>query len=597
MKKFEDVNNIQITNNNIYSTYESTTKSPLSAKSQNGSISIPSTPVTKKSLPNTYETITDCMPELQQSQSIDDPKQSPLEKTKISESDQARRDSSVTLTETNVSSEYRNNNESNSELNTNENDQSKDLIILPPPTPFNLSSISFSQQQQQKQYQYQKQQNTSACTPIGSRLLDRRIERQRRNMTDPTTQNSNVINSDERHSAIMKRNSLNEKSTSELASKSIDDNQSKLLNTQPELVNTCGDSTSTIISTDSGVSSTSNCYDDLSAPSKPQYSNTPSQQIIFTNRKQKSSATVSPTSSISYSSSSMSTSDPIYSNLSISSTSTSSSSNSNSFNYKKTNQKPIQFVNISNLPLKSEGLIDESDDNIEKSISSSSEEKFRIKNKNENIYYNENSVLGEDDCYNETADAPDTLVDFSKRLYINEDNNNSNNINKNEDDSPKRRSINISFNNNSNQFDFNNNKTFNGNSGDLTSKYYDFVSQASEDINLDDKNKQNKRILTRNSTQINFDLSSQNKVRKPLIKIKSSNMVLNENISSNSRPVNLIDSSSLPPSSNQINNSINTNESFDSSIESAHWISGNLNLDNHHRMILVKYINGTTDAT
>ena len=102
---------------------------------------------------------------------------------------------------------------------------------------------------------YQKQQYT--VTSYNSRLLDRRIERQRRNMTDPTQHVSSAAAStppDERHVIIMKRNSLNDK-------RNTSSNSNDLLENETKLINLCGDSTSTIMSTDSGMSSTSNCCD------------------------------------------------------------------------------------------------------------------------------------------------------------------------------------------------------------------------------------------------------------------------------------------------------------------------------------------------
>ena len=94
-----------------------------------------------------------------------------------------------------------------------------------------------------------------------SRLLDRRIERQRRNMTDPTQHSSSnvapVLPPDERHVIIMKRNSLNDKSNQRSGGGT--NSHELLLEHQPKLINLCGDSTSTIMSTDSGMSSTSNC--------------------------------------------------------------------------------------------------------------------------------------------------------------------------------------------------------------------------------------------------------------------------------------------------------------------------------------------------
>lgn len=101
---------------------------------------------------------------------------------------------------------------------------------------------------------YQKQTDTTSgngSSGYATRVIDRRIERQRRNMTDPTTHHANNP-IDERHTLLLKRNSLNDKTNRHQAPIGTDANQVKL-------VNLCGDSTSTIMSTDSGVSATSTC--------------------------------------------------------------------------------------------------------------------------------------------------------------------------------------------------------------------------------------------------------------------------------------------------------------------------------------------------
>ena len=103
--------------------------------------------------------------------------------------------------------------------------------------------------------QYQQQHNGR----FNSRILDRRI--QRRNMTDPLSTASQINPIvDEKHSVIMnsiiKRNSLNDKPKTNLPTQNQLSQQQQSANNHL-ITNLCGDSTSTILSTDSGVSSTS----------------------------------------------------------------------------------------------------------------------------------------------------------------------------------------------------------------------------------------------------------------------------------------------------------------------------------------------------
>ena len=104
--------------------------------------------------------------------------------------------------------------------------------------------------------QYQQQHNGR----FNSRILDRRI--QRRNMTDPLSTASQINPIvDEKHSVIMnsiiKRNSLNDKSKTSLPTQNQLSQQQQQPANNHLIANLCGDSTSTILSTDSGVSSTS----------------------------------------------------------------------------------------------------------------------------------------------------------------------------------------------------------------------------------------------------------------------------------------------------------------------------------------------------
>lgn len=147
---------------------------------------------------------------------------------------------------------------------------------------------------------YQKQQTS------GARVFGGRLDRPRRNMTDP-----NQHCAEEKH-PIAKRNSLNDRPGSLKPSLM---NQTK--------VNFFADSTSTILSTDSGVS---NCDNNQISFSQESITKNSPVKIIPKNMSPSSPA-----------SSSYSSNEPIYSNLSISS---SSSSNCSKYDTIK-NYKPL----------------------------------------------------------------------------------------------------------------------------------------------------------------------------------------------------------------------------------------------------------------
>jgi hypothetical protein len=441
-----------------------------------------------------------------------------------------------------------------------------------------------------KQLSTKKFQKNGGFTP-NSRLLDRRIERQRRNMTDPTQQHSSSNIGDERHSIIMKRNSLNDKS-------STNRNESPTSNAQPQstvidnqkLINLCGDSTSTIMSTDSGVSSTSNCNENHNEDNNNGHNSqrSPKKYIILNKVAH--------------------------------------------INSQKSNNKQQEYVNVSannfssknNKQLMKKKSLDEHDISL---LESNYENYSSSKNDN---YMGDHIDLDHDEddiligAGNVDYDNFDSSTD-STTSHIYE------NINKSSNNNVKLTYMPLMTHNNDVSLQLLNN---------LTSKYYDYVNKSNclDNNNNDSMTKQSNNINTNKSNNVNksdldkfiitqnvnsnntntnqfkipntFQLQKQklkhngdspnldhHEIRKPLIKIKTASLGgAGQNFHHQHRSSNL---------HRDGHSSLNSSPSnFDSTIESALFNGSNQNkksnqntIDNYNPLMLVKLIHATMDAT
>ena len=547
-----------------------------------------------------------------------------------SQEQQVRRDSSATITSTDLS--RKGNVNPDFESNENEEDESNNENKIAN-TVTSLSSSKINSNSS-RHYQYQQQPNAR----VNSRIIDRRI--QRRNMTDPLSNQIGTIG-DEKHSVIMnqiiKRNSLNDSTKS--ASKPSCSNQpvqqqpndQLQLNTeQPynpnQLINLCGDSTSTIMSTDSGVSSASCENNHASGYSDESISKSPllllpvvgSQQSAEDANKQpaKQGTTLKATNSVlsttstisSASSSSSSSNEPTNISYSSSFNSTGSSTRLSKFS-KSLLEKKQAFIN-SKLSMKQSNVEDdldgeENDDDVDD-------------DDDEMIMENAHVEEDEDDYVDlfdlNSAPVPANNVNKYEKVrnysFANHDTNSSSSPYPIEQQHRKPfttiKARSNSINDAQNLFYLNKNTSFsaskktptqydynNNNEPNSTSRYFDLINNN----NMKNKFQQPKIPLNSSSAaSIQKFQQQQQQLKKSMSKQNPTNMV-NETIR-----INPSDMIVKPMIQNNHNNESNDFIDFDSSVISGQTYhctnqTNGLNLDSHHRMILVKLLNTTMDAT
>lgn len=468
------------------------------------------------------------------------------------------------------------------------------------------SSNSFKSLKSGQCRQYQQQHNVR----FNSRILDRRI--QRRNMTDPLS-TASQINSiiDEKHSVIMnsiiKRNSLNEKPK-------ISPNKSHHLTT-----NLCGDSTSTILSTDSGVSSTS-CENNHISYSDESISKSPSNAITFeanreNNAQQDKSieeqneeslkrSSLKPTNSVlsttssTFSSSSSSHEPNMSYSSSFNSTLSSSrfASKTNSLSKKNANKNALNEMENENR-VSVEDYVNSNDTNI-----LSGDEDYNgyydIDETNLSNILNDpdSNVMKDLDDQNSCFTAAYNEVYPSRRLFSTVKIKNkslSDMSNRQNQRQNRTNTIGEYINHNSNNqkylnspsanYDLNNNDTINNNNiknepimGELGNQYFELINKSLS-------NQQDNQTRFNNSQlkfqQPNFSLNSnfgQNVKKKPLVKINSTTMT-NDLIRVNPNDILLKNPQS--------------NEHYHDPMSAQHC------LDSNQRMTLVKLLHTTMDAT
>lgn len=526
---------------------------------------------------------------------------------------QVRRDSSATITSADVAKPHTESKKDDDDEDEDDEDESNESTIENKISTVTLSSSKINQPVLACR-QYQQQQPVR----MNSRIIDRRI--QRRNMTDPLSCQINPINSDEKHSVIMnsiiKRNSLNDKSNSQMLTAQIEQQQQQQQQpdqyNQNQLINLCGDSTSTIMSTDSGVSSAScennhaSGYSDESISKSPLLLLPVQTSVITDDLKQqtKSSSlkatnsvlsTTSTISTASSSSSSSSSNEPTNISYSSSFNSTGSSARLGKFNPSLlVHQKKQAFINSNSkfsqkLPNDDdEENDDDDDDDIENAhernqhVDEEDEEDFGVfneyKSPNSNAYFRKHS-FGDFEDNSTFSNVYSDIVPQPRRAFTNiKTRSNSINdaqqahlnyyMNKNTSFLTPRKKIN----------DLNNNET------DLTNRYFDLINNN----NMKNKFQQGKITLNSPSAASFHKYQQQQQHRKSFSK-QNSTSVINETVRVN--PSDLI-----------VKNSENDIE-FDSSVLSGQIFQSNGNylsqsgMDNHHRMILVKLLNTTMDAT
>ena len=493
-------------------------------------------------------------------------------------------------------SDDNNNNENLTDENANNNNQKVLSSSVSSQSSFTSYDIEPSTHNQlTKQLSTKKFQKNGGFTP-NSRLLDRRIERQRRNMTDPTQQHSSTSNiGDERHSIIMKRNSLNDKSSTSNRNESPTSSiqpQSSVIDNQ-KLINLCGDSTSTIMSTDSGVSSTSNCNENHNDDSNTGHGNihrSPKKYIILNKVHNMNS---------------QSNNKHDYVNVST-----------NNFSNNRNNNK---------LSMKKSSL----DEQNEISLLESNYENYSSKN--------DNNFMG--DHIDLDQDEDDILIGAGNVDYDNFDSSTDSttshiyeNLNKPTNNNVKLSYMPLMTNNNDVSLQLLNN---------LTSKYYDYVNKSNC---LDNNNNNNNDLMTKQSNSNNVNKSDLDKfiitqnvnnssnnnqfqipnsyqlqkqklkhngdsptlehheIRKPLIKIKTASL---GGLGQNFHNHNYRSSNHHHRDGHNSANSSPSN--FDSTIESALFNNNSVNqnkkksnqntIDNYNPLMLVKLIHATMDAT
>ena len=588
-----------------------------------------------------------------------------IEHSNQSPEQQVRRDSSATITSTDLSRKgnVNNNIHLDNESNEIEEDESNEVNkISNAVTSLSSSKINSISS---RHYQYQQQPNTR----VNSRIIDRRI--QRRNMTDPLSNQISAIG-DEKHSVIMnqiiKRNSLNDSTKSSHSTSKANgsiqstqqhsqqqqhhqtSDQPQLNTEQPynpnQLINLCGDSTSTIMSTDSGVSSASCENNHASGYSDESISKSPllllpvvgSQQaaeettaakqpagkqgtsLKATNSVLSTTSTISSTSS---SSSSSSSNEPTNISYSSSFNSTGSSTRMDKFS-KSLLEKKQAFIN-SKTAMKQVNGDDELDceQNDDEDDDDEDDEDDMIM-ENAHIEEDEDDYV---DLYDfNSAPVPANNVNKYEKVrnysFANHDINSSSSPypvdqqqkqqqqqqQQQQQRKPfttiKARSNSINdaqhlffLNKNTSfsaskkkptQYDYNNN-----NEPDSTSRYFDLINNN----NMKNKFQQPKIPLNSPSAaSIQKFQQQQQQLKKSMAKQNPTNVV-NETVR-----INPSDMIVKPLNQTSHSNECNSFIDFDSSVISGQMYHGSnptngLNLDSHHRMILVKLLNTTMDAT
>jgi hypothetical protein len=559
---------------------------------------------------------------------------------------QTRRDSSATITS---AAELKN----KLDLRTEDTDDSVDVAAvsdaivdaasneienetkMPSVTSLSSSKINHSASSTSRHYQQQH-----SIRPNNSRLIDRRI--QRRNMTDPLATQIALV-CDEKHSVIMnqiiKRNSFNDSKTSsqpKQQQQQIQDNNQQQQQKEQEqqkqdnqLINLCGDSTSTIMSSDSGVSSNScennnanSAFSDeyisksplllLPVSSSSSSSSGGTDEEHKNNNKQPKGASslkatnsvLSTTSTISSSSSSSSSSnEPTNISYSSSFNSTGSSStridkfnknliHNNKFSMIKTNnnnnilndddeeednENDIEDIEHAHLEhnIKDAKNLDEEDEDDDYV------DLFEFSSSNPPVppnYLRKNSFIDYD--YNNAEVIPTARRTFTtikaRSNSINNESQPTYSGNLNYYKNASFSSSSSSSKNKSTHFDYNNNEA------DLTARYFDLINNN----NLKNKFQQPK-IPMNSSSAVSIQKHQQQ--YKKLMSKKNPTNVTNETVRIN--PNDLI--------VKNINNNNNNDKDmidFDTSVLSGQMFA-NSNMDSHHRMILVKLLNTTMDAT
>lgn len=461
-----------------------------------------------------------------------------------------------------------------------------------------------------KSRHYQQQQNVR----FNSRILDRRI--QRRNMTDPLSTHSSQINSiiDEKHSVIMnsiiKRNSLNDKSSNK-GGGNVSGRKQELA------TNLCGDSTSTILSTDSGVSENNHIsYSDESISKSPsngitfiENNKSREKQLnsehIHNDQMTKKSSLKQTNSVLSTTSSNFSTSSHSSQNetpnMSYSSSFNSTSSSSARFP-SKSNSLNKKYINENTLnEMENESRISVEDyvnNNNDTNLLSGEDDDYENDEANLIIIPSENSTNNSNVLIDQSDDQVTTFSNVfnesypTRRLFSTvKIKNNSQRI--------RNYTVPQDVTNNMNPLsqstfitDNKDNKT-----NDLSKEYYDLLHKNNDQKTLDIKNHENNNISSLRSNlngqvkfqQPNFSLNqhqksleSQTKVlhKKPLVKIHSTNMT-NELIRVNTKELVL----------KSPNLGLN-----DPAVANKNAIQQN-SLDINQRMTLVKLLHTTMDAT
>jgi len=504
---------------------------------------------------------------------------------------------------------------------------------MPSVTSLSSSKINHSASSTSRQYQQQH-----SIRPNNSRLIDRRI--QRRNMTDPLATQIALV-CDEKHSVIMnqiiKRNSFNDSKTNSQPKQQQQQQQIQENNQQQEqeqqkqdnqLINLCGDSTSTIMSSDSGVSSNSCENNNANSAFSDEYiSKSPLLLLPVSSSSSSSSSSggtdeehnkqpkgasslkatnsvLSTTSTISSSSSSSSSSnEPTNISYSSSFNSTGSSSTRiDKFNKNLIHNNKFSMIktNNNNNILNDDDEEEDNENDIEdiehahlehnikdtKNLDGEDEDDdyvdlFEFSSSNPPVppnYLRKNSFIDYD--YNNAEVIPTARRTFTTiKARSNSINNESQptysghlNYYKNASFS----SSSSSSKNKSTHFDYNNNEA------DLTARYFDLINNN----NLKNKFQQPK-IPMNSSSAVSIQKHQQQ--YKKLMSKKNPTNVTNETVRIN--PNDLI--------VKNINNNNNNDKDvidFDTSVLSGQMFA-NSNMDSHHRMILVKLLNTTMDAT
>lgn len=395
-----------------------------------------------------------------------------------------------------------------------------------------------------------------AVSQPAPRPYQKRMDRQRRNMTDPTQHHNgnplpaSVVNTANDAASIVKRNSLNDAANRRRGE--LEEENMKTANR--------GDSTSTILSTDSGVS----CFD-LESISIGVGAHRPVKGAVTTVQQSTIKLNVlspssSPSSSSSYSSSSPSTSP---SNFVISSSSSSDKPTSSSSSSSEANcgydmvRLAHQEENDDEDYYNDDDLIIDSSASIDPNRNGSTESSNN--NNNESKTINNNAGTMNEDIYNNSNGVNNPASDLNRQLMFRKQNNirvkqsNDQNLPKHlRNLKQQQQQQNTST--NSHQFDMNNNQT---------NEFYDYNGVTPTSNNTTNTNTNN------NSSQ-----------RKPMIKIKSTTLK-NE---------------SVRIQANEISNN-STPANFDNTVNSAHSNASNPDDDSHQRMMLVNLIHATMDAT